>query len=61
MILSFRRILEATYVMKVKLFIRSHGLKIESCVWNDFSEIQKLYDETINLVEFVFLICEELS
>ena len=27
MILSVRRILEATYVMKVKLFIRSHGLK----------------------------------
>ena len=26
-ILSVRRILEATYVMKVKLFIRSHGLK----------------------------------
>ena len=30
MILSVRRILEATYVMKVKLFIRSHGLK--NCV-----------------------------
>ena len=27
MILSVRRILEATYVMKVKLFIRSYGLK----------------------------------
>ena len=27
MILSVRRILEATYVMKVKLFIRFHGLK----------------------------------
>ena len=56
MILSVRRILEATYVMKVKLFIRSHGLN------NWVMRVKLLFMmQSINFVEFVFFIYEELS
>ena len=47
MILPVRRILKVIHVVKVKLFIFTDW-KIRSCVRNDFSEIQELYEDAFS-------------